>query len=254
MRVIECPGLPAGCAKEAKRVSTLPTGCQNDCACFEILCDLFCIIYTIFHNFCRKPLIRRYCRRFFTLCPSSAAAIATRMRMIATDVTQRPVARFLAGFAVHCTAFMLSELGNKRTTSVVPRPALLGLLQKARHLRRIFPPAGDGLGSPQTAQHPLPYPSCCAYHYRRNAAVGSAENTGLLAANTALHTACSTQPQLLKHTKKVRCQRPFRCQSVSIPKRNCPKSPLWAAQPSPAGESLPSRPGLTLAYGLACAH
>lgn len=157
MRVIECPGLPAGCAKEAKRVSTLPTGCQNDCACFEILCDLFCIIYTIFHNFCRKPLIRRYCRRFFTLCPSSAAAIATRMRMIATDVTQRPVARFLAGFAVHCTAFMLSELGNKRTTSVVPRPALLGLLQKARHLRRIFP-CGGWFGLTPNGSTPLAVP------------------------------------------------------------------------------------------------
>lgn len=142
MRVIECPGLPAGFTKEAKRALTLPTGCQNGCACFEILCGLFCIIYTIFHNSCKKPLIGRFYRRFFTLCTASAPTIATRMRMIATHVTQRPAARFLAVFAVLCTAFMPPELGNKRTTSVVPSSALLGLLRKARHLRRIFPCGG----------------------------------------------------------------------------------------------------------------
>ena len=192
MRVIECPGLPAGFTKEAKRALTLPTGCQNGCACFEILCGLFCIIYTIFHNSCKKPLIGRFYRRFFTLCTASAPTIATRMRMIATHVTQRPAARFLAVFAVLCTAFMPPELGNKRTTSVVPSSALLGLLRKARHLRRIFP-CGGWFGLTPNGTAPLPYTSCCAHHCRRRSPYASAANTGLLAASTTQHTACSNQ-------------------------------------------------------------
>ena len=122
MRVIECPGLPAGCAKEAKRASTLPTGCQNDCACFEILCDLFCIIYTIFHNSCKNTLIVRYYRIFFMPYPTGAPPTATRMHMNATHLTQRHLARFFGAFAVHCTAFVLPALGNKRTTYAVLRP------------------------------------------------------------------------------------------------------------------------------------
>lgn len=56
-------------------------------------------------------------------CTTTAPIIATRMRMIATDVTQRPAARFFRGFAVHYTAFLALALGNKRTTSVILRPA-----------------------------------------------------------------------------------------------------------------------------------
>ena len=167
-------------------------GCRDGRACFEILCESFCIIYTIFHNSCKKPLIGRFYRRFFTLCTASAPTIATRMRMIATHVTQRPVARFLAGFAVHCTAFMQPALGNKRTTAVVLRPALWACGEGC-DICVASSPAGDGLGSPQTAQHPLPYTSCCAHHCRRRSPYASAANTGLLAASTTQHTACSNQ-------------------------------------------------------------
>ena len=106
--------------------------------------SLWTILHNIYHfsQIPQKQLIKRYYRTFFIHSPSCAPTGATRMRMIATHLTQRLVARFWAVFAAHCTAFLLPELGNKRTTSVVPSSALLGLLRKARHLRRIFPCGG----------------------------------------------------------------------------------------------------------------
>ncbi|SBV93032.1 hypothetical protein KM92DES2_10347 [uncultured Desulfovibrio sp.] len=57
-------------------------GCRDGRACFEILCESFCIIYTIFHNSCKKPLIISYYRIFFTLHPHVATLVATRTRIL----------------------------------------------------------------------------------------------------------------------------------------------------------------------------